>query len=143
MKAAPVPGAVDLCVTLLKLYGTKSLEEAISPTLALLDAGDRDWHPALAVTLRKLVEAEHAEKGTREEKLGAARDRFYLGDVADELEAWYVSTGAFLRKQDLAAHRTVVEEPGVRQLPRLHGLQVWAVDPRAHALRESAGAGRL
>jgi gamma-glutamyltranspeptidase/glutathione hydrolase len=111
MKAAPVPGAVDLCVTLLKLYGTKSLEEAISPTLVLLDAGDRDWHPALAVTLRKLVEAERAKKGTREEKLGAARDRFYLGDVADDLEAWYISTGAFLRKQDLAAHRTVVEEP--------------------------------
>ena len=111
LKAAPAPGAVDLCVTLLKLHGTKSLEETIAPTLALLDAGGRDWHPRLAVTLRKLVEAERKKAGTREEKLAAARDRFYLGDVADEMEAWYVATGAFLRKQDLAAQRVTVEEP--------------------------------
>ena len=93
LKAAPVPGAVDLCVTLLSLHGTKSLEETIAPTLALLDAGGRDWHPRLAVTLRKLVEAERKKAGTREEKLAAARDRFYLGDVADELDAWYVAAG--------------------------------------------------
>ena len=111
MKAAPVPGAVDLCITLLKLHGTKSLEEVSAPTLALLDAGGRDWHPRLAITLRKLVEAERKKAGTREEKLAAARDRFYLGDVADELEAWYVASGAFLRKQDLAAQRVTVEEP--------------------------------
>ncbi len=29
--------------------------------------------------------------GSREEKLVAARDRFYKGDVADELEKWYAS----------------------------------------------------
>ncbi|MHC4402646.1 MAG: gamma-glutamyltransferase, partial [Planctomycetota bacterium] len=111
MKAAPAPGAVDLCVTLLKLYGTKSFQRAVAPTLELLDAGERPWHADLAVTLRKLVEAERNAAGTREEKLTAARDRFYTGDVADELEAWYVATGAFLRKRDLAAHKTVVEDP--------------------------------
>jgi gamma-glutamyltranspeptidase / glutathione hydrolase len=41
----------------------------------------------------------------------AARDRFYRGDIADELEAWYVASGAFLRKRDLAAHKTRVEDP--------------------------------
>lgn len=111
MKAAPTPGAVDLCVTLLKLYGTISFEQAVGPTLALLDRGKEDWHRPLAVTLRKLVEAERRATGAREEKLAAARDRFYLGDVADELEAWYIATGAFLRKADLAAHRTLVEDP--------------------------------
>lgn len=111
MKAAPAPGAVDLCVTLLKLYGTKSFHEAVAPTLALLDAGGRDWYGNLAVTLRKLVEAEQNAAGTRAEKLTAARDRFYKGDVADELEAWYVEIGAFLRKPDLAAHSTLVEDP--------------------------------
>lgn len=113
MKAAPVPGAVDLCTTALALYGTKSLEQAAAPTLALLDAGQRDWHARLAVTLRKLVEAEKQATGTRQDKLAAARDRFYKGDVADELEARYVSTGAFLRKRDLAAHETLVEDPVV------------------------------
>jgi len=111
MKAAPVPGAIDLIVTLLKLHGTISFEQAVTPTLALLDKGKEPWHPHLAVTLRKLVEAERNAKGSRDDKLTAARDRFYKGDVADELEAWYVSTGAFLRKPDLAAHTTLVEDP--------------------------------
>ena len=111
MKSAPVPGAIDLCVTLLRLFGTKSFEETVSPTLELLDNGNQDWHPRLAITLRKLVEAERQHSGTREEKLTAARDRFYIGDVADELVAWYKQTGSFLRKKDLAAHRTSVEQP--------------------------------
>ncbi len=111
MKSAPVPGAIDLCVTLLRLFGTKSFEETVSPTLELLDNGNQDWHPRLAITLRKLVEAERQQPGTREEKLTAARDRFYIGDVADELVAWYKQTGSFLRKKDLAAHRTSVEQP--------------------------------
>ena len=111
MKAAPVPGAVDLCVTALRLYGTKSFAEAVAPTLALLDAGKLDWHPNLAVTLRKLVEAEQNTAGTRDQKLAAVSNRFYRGDIADELEKWYIATGAFLRKRDLAAHKTLVEDP--------------------------------
>ena len=110
MKAAPVPGVIDLVVTLLKLHGTISFEQAVTPTLALLDRG-KPWHPNLAVTLRKLVEAEQSASGNREVKLSAARDRFYIGDVADELEAWYIATGAFLRKADLAAQKTLVEDP--------------------------------
>ncbi len=111
MKAAPVPGAVDLCVTLLRLYGTVSFEQAVAPTLKLLDEGKPPWHKDLAVTLRKLVAAEQSTAGTRIAKLTATSDRFYRGDVADELEAWYIASGAFLRKRDLAAHRTVVEDP--------------------------------
>ena len=111
MKAAPVPGAIDLCVTALKLYGTKSFEEAVTPTLEILDTGEVTWHRNLAVTLRKLIEAEQQQKGSRERKLTAARDRFYKGDIADELELWYVSTGAFLRKRDLAEHVTLLEDP--------------------------------
>ncbi len=111
MKAAPTPGAVDLVVTLLKLYGTISFEKAVAPTLELLDKGTEAWHPHLAVTLRKLVDAERHASGTREDKLTAARDRFYTGDVADELEAWYIAPGAFLRKPDLAAQTTLIEDP--------------------------------
>ncbi|MFN8706914.1 MAG: gamma-glutamyltransferase, partial [Planctomyces sp.] len=111
MKAAPVPSAVDAVVTLLRVYGTVSFETAVTPTLRLLDAGNADWHPRLAVTLRKLIDAEKATTGTREVKLTAARDRFYRGDVADELEQWYVSTGAWLRKSDLEQHDTLIEDP--------------------------------
>jgi gamma-glutamyltranspeptidase / glutathione hydrolase len=127
IRTAAVPAVVDLCVTLLKQYGTISFEEAVKPTLALLDAGGpswyidtsdgnrvetgRNWQADLARTLRKLVEAEQKTKGTREVRLQAVADRFYRGDIADELEAWYISQGGFLRKRDLAAHHTYIEDP--------------------------------
>jgi len=111
MKSAPVPGAVDLCVTALKHFGTMSFEQVVQPTLALLNAGQAQWHRDLTVTLNKLVERERETNGSREQKLTAVRDRFYKGDIADELEAWYIKTGALLRKSDLAAHVTRIEDP--------------------------------
>ena len=111
MKSAPVPGAVDLVVTVLKLYGTVSFKQAVQPTLELLDAEGEPWHADLAVTLRKLVAREAETEGSRREKLTAVRDRFYKGDIADDLEAWYIKSGAFLRKSDLENHRTRVEDP--------------------------------
>src|SRR5215471_13336792 len=44
VKAAAVPGAIDAIITLLKLYGTKSFEEIVQPTLAILDAGGPTWY---------------------------------------------------------------------------------------------------
>ena len=111
MKSTPVPGAIDLCVTAVKLYGTMSFEQVVQPSLTLLEAGQENWHQNLLVTMQKLVEREQETNGTREKKLTAVRDRFYKGDIADELEAWYLETGAFLRKADLAAHVTRVEDP--------------------------------
>ena len=116
IKMAPVPSVVDLCTTMLKLYGTKSFEEIIAPALGLLNAGKEPWHPNLAVTLRKMVQSERTASGTREDKIQAASDRFYgrggaPQDIADELEAFYVQKGGFLRKADLAAHHTPVEDP--------------------------------
>ncbi len=116
IKMAPVPSVVDLCTTTLKLYGTMSFEEIVSPTLVLLDAGKREWHPKLAVTLRKLVDEERKTSGSREQKVQAASDRFYgrngvNSDIADALETFYIEKGGFLRKNDLAAHETLIEEP--------------------------------
>ena len=65
----------------------------------------------MAVTFRKLVDSEKSTKGTREQKLQAVSDRFYRGDIADALEAWYIEKGGFLRKSDLAAHKTPVVDP--------------------------------
>lgn len=116
IKMAPVPSVVDLCTTTIKLYGTKSFEDIVNPTLKLLDDGNQDWHPKLATTLRKLVEEERKTTGTREQKIQAASDRFYgrngvNTDIADDLEAFYISNGGFLRKNDLAAHITMIEDP--------------------------------
>lgn len=75
------------------------------------DTGGRSWYADLAVTLRKLVDAERSAGGSREAKLKAVADRFYRGDIADELVAWYIARGGFLRKRDLAEHVTRVEDP--------------------------------
>src|SRR5438477_9117844 len=127
VKAAAVPATLDAIVTLLKLYGTKSFEEVVQPTLAILDAGGPSWYidtgsgekietgvnwqADMAVTFRKLVQSEKAGKGTRQQKLQAVSDRFYRGDIADALEVWYIEKGGILRKADLAAHKTPVVDP--------------------------------
>jgi gamma-glutamyltranspeptidase / glutathione hydrolase len=127
VKAAAVPSTIDAVVTLLKLYGTKSFEEVVQPTLAILDAGGPSWYidtgsgerietgvnwqADMAVTFRKLVQSEKATRGTRQQRLQAVSDRFYRGDIADALEAWYIEKGGFLRKADLAAHKTPVVDP--------------------------------
>src|ERR1700691_3775384 len=127
VKAAAVPSTIDAIVTLLKLYGTKSFEEVVQPTLAILDAGGPSWYidtgsgarietgvnwqADMAVTFHKLGESEKAAKGTRQQKLQAVSDRFYRGDIADALQAWYIEKGGFLRKADLAAHKTPVVDP--------------------------------
>jgi gamma-glutamyltranspeptidase / glutathione hydrolase len=142
VKAAAVPGTIDAIITLLKLYGTKSFEEVVQPTLAILDAGGPSWYidtgseqkietgvnwqADMAVTFRKLVESEKAAKGTREQKLQAVSDRFYRGDIADALEAWYVEKGGFLRKADLAAHKTPVVDP---LETTYHGYTVYKAGP--------------
>jgi gamma-glutamyltranspeptidase len=120
IRSAAVPAALDAIVTLLRLYGTNSFEEAVLPTLAILDAGGpswyidtsdgrrmepgHNWQAELAVTFRKLIEAEHKSVGSRKDRLQAVADRFCRGDIADALERWYIAQGGFLRKADLAAH---------------------------------------
>jgi gamma-glutamyltranspeptidase/glutathione hydrolase len=127
VRSAAVPAALDLIVTLLRLYGTKTFEDIVQPTLAILDEGGPSWYmdtsdgrkietganwqADLAVTFRKLIEAERKAGGSRNDGLQAVANRFYRGDIADALERWYVAQGGFLRKADLAVHRTRVEDP--------------------------------
>ncbi len=116
MKIAPVPSVVDCCLTALKIYGTQTFADVVTPTLALLDRGEEDWHPRLAATLRKMVAEEQSAAGTRAEKIQAACDLFYgrgsqPSSIAEDLEAFYIEKGGFLRKADLAAHRTRIEDP--------------------------------
>lgn len=139
-KAAPVPGFVCLCCTLLRLYGTVSFEQAVAPALAMLDEGGPSFktpspwpghHERLGEMLRKLISAERAVDGPRVVKLQAARDRFYRGDVADELDAWWRSMGCFLRKADLEAHVTRVEDPATIKYEgyTIHKCGPWTAGP--------------
>ena len=116
IKMATVPSVVDLCLTTLSVYGTRSFEQIIAPTLELLDSGSEEWQPKLAHTLRRMVAEEHLTSGNRKEKLQSVCDRFYgrhpeRNDIAEELEAYYIERGGFLRRADLAAHTTTIEDP--------------------------------
>jgi len=111
IRAVPVPGAVHLFFTVLIEYGTMSFERVAEPTLKILDQGGEDWYDELAVTLRKLIETESKTNGNRKEKLNAARDRFYKGDIAQQLVNYYKENGGYLTLKDLEEHQTLIEDP--------------------------------
>jgi gamma-glutamyltranspeptidase/glutathione hydrolase len=97
-------------------------------------AGEVFRQPDLAATLRKLVEAEQqalAAGKSRSEALQAAYDRFYRGDVADELVRGTREQGGLLTKEDLARWKVKVEEPA-RTTYRgidVYKLTVWTQGP--------------
>src|SRR5262252_4980175 len=75
-------------------------------------AGEVFKNPDLARTLKKLVEAERANKAKgRHEALKAARDRFYKGDIAQELSAFSEANGSLFRYEDFAEYTAKVETP--------------------------------
>ena len=69
-------------------------------------------NPALANTLRRLVEAERQVIGQgREAALRAARDRFYKRDIAREMAKFSRENGGLFRYEDFASYSAKVEEP--------------------------------
>jgi gamma-glutamyltranspeptidase/glutathione hydrolase len=76
------------------------------------NAGEIFKNPDLARTLKKLVEAERANKAKgRHEALKAARDRFYKGDIAREMAAFSEANGGLFRYEDFAEYTAKVETP--------------------------------
>jgi gamma-glutamyltranspeptidase / glutathione hydrolase len=67
--------------------------------------------PALAATLRRLVEADAQAAGHRAAGIAAARERFYRGDVAAAIGAFSERLGGLLRATDLAGYRARLEPP--------------------------------
>ncbi len=108
---ATVPGVVDACVTLLTRHGTRTFAQVSAPTLVLLDRHAKPWHEDLAITLRRLIEAETRTGGDRARGLQDVADYFYRGPIAAELAAWCEVNGGLIRASDLADHVTRVEEP--------------------------------
>lgn len=79
-----------------------------------LKAGDLLRNPDYASTLRKLVEAEaQALKtgATRAAAIQAAYDRFYRGDIAQEIDQFFRANGGVLTAADLAAYAPQWQEP--------------------------------
>ena len=77
-------------------------------------AGEIFRQPDLAVTLRKLVEAEQqslAQGKNRKDAIYAAYDRFYKGDIAREIASGTQEEGGLITVEDLANWKVRIEEP--------------------------------
>jgi gamma-glutamyltranspeptidase/glutathione hydrolase len=76
--------------------------------------GEIFHQPELAATLRKLVEAEHKARAAgkdRKAAIYAAYDRFYKGDIAQELVRGTREQGGLFTMEDLAKWKVHIEEP--------------------------------
>jgi gamma-glutamyltranspeptidase / glutathione hydrolase len=95
--------------------------------------------PDLAATLRKLVEAERralaAGKG-RKAAIMAAYDRFYKGDIGEELVRGVQEAGGLITRDDLANYQVHLEEPVKTDYKgiEVYKLNTWSQGP---ALLES------
>jgi gamma-glutamyltranspeptidase / glutathione hydrolase len=90
--------------------------------------------PDLAATLRKLVEAEQQalQRGrSRKEAIYAAYDRFYKGDIAQELARGTQEQGGLITTADLAKWQVRTEEPVMTTYKGIdvYKLTVWTQGP--------------
>jgi gamma-glutamyltranspeptidase/glutathione hydrolase len=78
------------------------------------EAGDMFRQPHLKATLEKLVETERAALGagkSRKAAIYAAYDRFYRGDIAEELVRATQEQGGLITMEDLDNWEVFIEEP--------------------------------
>jgi gamma-glutamyltranspeptidase/glutathione hydrolase len=97
-------------------------------------AGEVFKQADLAATLRKLVDAEQqALKAgkSRKEAIYAAYDRFYKGDIAQELVRGVQEEGGLFTLQDLAKWKVKIEEPLTTNYRGIdvYKLQMWHQGP--------------
>ena len=84
----------------------------LKPDGSFYKAGETIRLPSLGKTFNKMIQAErkHAAEG-REAGIVAARDRFYKGDIAEEMVAFLQRNGAKYELADFAEFYARVEEP--------------------------------
>ena len=90
-------------------YDSDNPEQRAAPS-----AGENFVQSDLAATLRKLVEAEEqalAEGKSRKEAIYAAYDRFYRGDIAEEIVSSMREDGGLFTMEDLDNWEVKIEEP--------------------------------
>jgi gamma-glutamyltranspeptidase / glutathione hydrolase len=88
----------------------------------------------LAVTLRKLVQTEREARAagkSRKEAIYAAYDRFYKGDIAQEIVRGTREEGGLFTREDLANWRVRIEEPSKTTYKGIdvYKLQPWTQGP--------------
>jgi gamma-glutamyltranspeptidase/glutathione hydrolase len=98
------------------------------------EAGEVFAQKDLATTLRKLVDAEQqalAAGKSRKEAIYAAYDRFYKGDIAQEIVRGTREEGGLFTMDDLANWRVRIEEPSKTTYKgiEVYKLQPWTQGP--------------
>jgi gamma-glutamyltranspeptidase/glutathione hydrolase len=98
------------------------------------DPGEIFVQRDLAATLRKLVEAEQQALTagmSRKEAIYAAYDRFYKGDIAQELVRGAQEEGGLFTMEDLANWKVRIEEPAKTTYKgiEVYKLQPWTQGP--------------
>ena len=84
----------------------------LKPDGSLYAAGENITLPTLASTLKKMVAAEQEKAHLgRAQAVAAARDRFYKGDIAEEMVAFLQRHGAPFDLSDFAEFYAKVEAP--------------------------------
>ncbi|MBL8877900.1 MAG: gamma-glutamyltransferase family protein [Phycisphaerales bacterium] len=81
------------------------------------NAGERWTRPSLATTFDRIS--------------AGGRDAFYRGDIADEIDAFCRRTGCFLRKRDLAEHRSEWLAP---VSTNYRGYDIWEIPPNGQGI---------
>jgi len=97
-------------------------------------AGEVFVQKDLAATLRKLVDSEQqalAAGRSRKEALQAAYDRFYRGDIGEELARATQEQGGLITREDLARWQVKIEEPVKTSYKGIdvYKLTVWTQGP--------------
>lgn len=145
-----MPGCVDGWAELHGRFGKKPLAELLKPTIAYAREGFpvseliahywkvggdklRDY-PGFAETF--LPEGRAPAKGdlfrnpaladTLQQIAAGGRDAFYRGPIAERIDAFCAANGCFLRKADLAAHKSEWVEP---ISVNYRGYDVWQLPP--------------
>ncbi|MBE0594764.1 MAG: gamma-glutamyltransferase, partial [Gemmatimonadales bacterium] len=111
------------------VYLTHPGEEREAP-----NPGEIFRQPDLAATLRKLVEAEQealAAGKSRKDAIYAAYDRFYRGDIAEELVRATREEGGLFTMEDLGAWKVRIEQPATTTYKgiEVHKLTHWVQGP--------------
>ena len=75
------------------------------------EAGDLFIQSNLARALKYMADQESSARGSRDEKIDAARKAFYKGDIASAISDYHNKNGGWITQEDLANFRVTLEPP--------------------------------
>ena len=75
------------------------------------EVGDLFIQSNLARALKYMTDQESSARGSRDEKIDAARKAFYKGDIASAISHFHNKNGGWITQEDLANFRVTLEPP--------------------------------